>query len=114
MAPTTLAKQVTTTSPLGRDVKTSGYPIRMSELLLPLQGVKYIERVKATDAISIIRTKKAIKKAFMNQITHVGFSFIEVLSNCPTNWKKDPVESNKWVDETMAEFFQIGKIKDIQ
>lgn len=113
LAPTTLLEQVTTTSPFGRDVKNYGYPIRMSEMLVPLQGVKYVERVKATNAVSMIRAKKAIKKAFVNQLTNIGFSFVEVLANCPTNWKKDPEESNKWVDEAMSEYFQLGKMKDV-
>ena len=114
LAPTTLIEQVTTTSPYGRDVKTYGYPIKMLELLAPLQGVKYLERVKVTDAASVIKAKKAIKKAFINQITNVGFSMVEVVSSCPTNWRKDPVESNKMIDETISEYFKIGLIKDTQ
>ncbi len=114
LAPTTLIEQVTTTSPYGRDIKTYGYPVKMLELLAPLQGVKYLERVKVTDAASVIKTKKAIKKAFVNQITNVGFSMIEVVSSCPTNWRKDPVESNKMIDETISEYYKIGVIKDTQ
>ncbi|MBP7792705.1 MAG: 2-oxoglutarate oxidoreductase [Candidatus Goldbacteria bacterium] len=112
LAPTTLIGQVTTTSPDGRDVGTFGYPIKVPELLAPLQGVKYLERVKVTDAASIIKAKKAIKKAFVNQITNVGFSLIEVISSCPTNWKKEPVEANKWIDETASKYYEIGVIKD--
>ncbi len=112
LAPTTLIQQVTTTSPKGRDVKTYGYPIRMLELLTPLQGVKYLERVKVTDAASIIKTKKAIKKAFMNQLTNVGFSMVEVLSACPANWKMDPVAAIKHIDEEVAEYYPVGKFKD--
>jgi 2-oxoglutarate ferredoxin oxidoreductase subunit beta len=114
LAPTTLIEQVTTTSPYGRDVKTYGYPIKMLELLAPLQGVKYLERVKVTDAPSVVKAKKAIKKAFINQITNIGFSMVEVVSSCPTNWRKDPVESNKMIDETISEYFKIGLIKDTQ
>lgn len=114
LAPTTLIEQVTTTSPYGRDVKTYGYPIKMLELLAPLQGVKYLERVKVTDAASVIKAKKAIKKAFINQITNVGFSMVEVICSCPTNWREDPVESNKMIDETISEYFKIGLIKDTQ
>jgi len=114
LAPTTLIEQVTTTSPYGRDVKTYGYPIKILELLAPLQGVKYLERVKVTDAASVIKAKKAIKKAFINQITNVGFSMVEVICSCPTNWRKDPVESNKMIDETISEYFKIGLIKDTQ
>lgn len=112
LAPTTLIEQVTTTSPNGRDVKNYGYPIRMLELLAPLQGVKYLERVKVTDAASIIKTKKAIKKAFINQINNVGYSMVEVLSSCPANWRKEPVEANKLIDETIAEYFKVGVVKD--
>lgn len=114
LAPTTLIEQVTTTSPYGRDIKTYGYPIKVLELLAPLQGVKYLERVKVTDAASVIKAKKAIKKAFINQITNVGFSMVEVVSSCPTNWRKDPVEANKWIDEIITEYFKIGLIKDTQ
>ncbi len=113
LAPTTLINQVTTTSPMGRDAANYGYPIKVSELLSQFEGVKYLERVKVTDAASVIRTKKAIKKAFLNQINKVGFSFIEVLSSCPTNWGMEPVESNKWIDEKMEEYFPVGKIKDV-
>lgn len=114
LAPTTLIEQVTTTSPYGRDIKTYGYPIKVLELLAPLQGVKYLERVKVTDAPSITKTKKAIKKAFINQITNIGFSMVEVLSSCPTNWRKEPVESNKMIDETISEYYKVGLIKDTQ
>jgi 2-oxoglutarate ferredoxin oxidoreductase subunit beta len=113
LAPTTLINQVTTTSPMGRDAANYGYPIKVSELLSQFEGVKYLERVKVTDAASAIRTKKAIKKAFLNQVNKVGFSFIEVLSSCPTNWGMEPVESNKWIDEKMEEYFPLGKIKDV-
>jgi len=112
LAPTTLIEQVTTTSPNGRDVKTYGYPIRMLEMLSPLQGVKYLERVKVTDAASIIKAKKAIKKAFINQLTNVGFSMVEVLSSCPANWRKEPAEANRLIDETIAEYFKVGVVKD--
>ena len=112
LAPTTLIEQVTTTSPFGRDIKNYGYPIKVPELLAPLQGVKYLERVKVTDPASIIKAKKAIKKAFINQITNVGFSMVEVLSSCPANWKLEPDEANKLIDETISEHFPLGKIKD--
>jgi len=114
LAPTTLIDQVTTTSPFGRDIKNYGYPIKMIELLLPLEGVKYLERVKVTDVPSILKTKKAIKKAFLNQINNIGFSLVEILSSCPANWRKDPVESNKWIDEVVSHHYPLGKIKDIQ
>ncbi|HDT15173.1 MAG TPA: 2-oxoglutarate oxidoreductase [Firmicutes bacterium] len=112
LAPTSLIQQVTTTSPYGRDVKNYGYPVKVLELLSPLPGVKYLERVKVTDAASTIKAKKALKKAFMNQVTNVGYSMIEVLANCPTNWRKDTIESNKFVDEDMQEYYPLGVVKD--
>ncbi len=112
LAPTTLIEQVTTTSPYGRDVKNYGYPIKMLELLSPLQGAKYLERVKVTDAASVIKAKKAIKKGLINQMTNVGFSMIEVLSSCPANWRKEPADANKMIDEQIAEYFPLGKVKD--
>jgi len=114
LAPTTLLNQKTTTSPFGRDAKNYGYPIKMLELLAPLPGVKYLERVKVTDAASIIKTKNAIKKAFTYQIENVGFTMVEVLSGCPANWRKEPVEANKWIDEEVSKYFPIMKIKDIK
>jgi len=114
LAPTTLIGQQTTTSPMGRDAANYGYPIKVAELLSQLEGVKYLERVKVTDAPSTIKAKKAIKKAFLNQINKVGYSFVEVLSSCPTNWGMEPTESNKWIDEKMQEYFPIGKIKDVE
>jgi 2-oxoglutarate ferredoxin oxidoreductase subunit beta len=114
LAPTTLLNQTTTTSPFGRDAKNYGYPIKMLELLAPLPGVKYLERVKVTDAASIIKAKNAIKKAFTYQIENIGFTMVEVLSGCPANWRKEPVEANKWIDEEVSKYFPIMKIKDIK
>ena len=114
LAPTTLLNQTTTTSPFGRDAKNYGYPIKMLELLAPLPGVKYLERVKVTDAASIIKAKNAIKKAFTYQIENIGFTMFEVLSGCPANWRKEPVEANKWIDEEVSKYFPIMKIKDIK
>ena len=112
LAPTSLINQVTTTSPKGRDVKSYGYPIRVSELLAPLEGVKYLERVKVTDAASVIKAKKALKKALMNQINNVGFSMVEVLASCPANWRKDPIQSNEMIDKEISDYYKLGVIKD--
>ena len=112
MAPTTLVDQVTTTSPDGRTIEAYGYPIRMLELLAPLQGVTYLERVKVTNAASILKTKKAIKKAFSIQLEGKGFSMVEVLSACPPNWKKEPIAAHKWIDETVSSYYNLGVIKD--
>jgi len=114
MAPTTLCDQVTTTSPRGRDVSTSGHPIRMVELLESLPGVKYLERVKVTDPSSIIKTKRAIKKAFQNQIDGIGFSMVEVLTSCPENWKMDPVKSLERIDTVVSQYYELKKIKDVR
>jgi len=114
MAPTTLIDQVTTTSPLGRNIAMYGYPIKVAELLSPLEGVKYLERVKVTNAASIIKTKKAIKKAFLNQINGIGFSLVEILCSCPANWHKDEKQAIKWIDDVVAAYYPVGKIKDGQ
>jgi 2-oxoglutarate ferredoxin oxidoreductase subunit beta len=112
MAPTTMLGMKTTTSPYGRDEKLEGYPIRMSEILAQVRGSRYIERVAVTSPSNIRKAKKAIKKAFQCQIDGLGYSLVEVLSPCPTNWKKSPVEAWKWVDEVMVKEFPLGIIKD--
>ena len=112
MAPTTLLGQVTETSPYGRDAKEAGYPIKMSEMLSELDGSYYIERVALNNGKNILRAKKAITKAFKNQIDGKGFSLIEVLSTCPTNWGVTPIEANKWVEEKMIPTYPLGVFKD--
>jgi 2-oxoglutarate/2-oxoacid ferredoxin oxidoreductase subunit beta len=112
MAPTTLLHQTTTTTPLGRDPKFEGHPLRISEMLALTDGAVYIERTAVNSPANIRKTKKAIKKAFQNQIDGLGFSLVEVLSPCPTNWKMTPVESWKWVDDVMSKVFPLGVIKD--
>ena len=113
MAPTTLLSQKTTTTPYGRDDKIEGYPIKMSEILALVKGSAYIERVAVNSPANIIKAKKAIRKAFQVQIDCLGFSMVEILSPCPTNWKMSPVESWKWIDEVMVKEFPLGVIKDI-
>lgn len=113
MAPTTLSGQKTTTTPYGRDGALEGYPIRMSEILALLKGVTYIERVAVNSPANIRKTKKAIHKAFQMQIDNVGFSMVEILSPCPTNWKMSPLESWRWIDEEMTKEFPLGVIKDV-
>lgn len=108
MAPTTLVGQVTTTSPYGRDPKIAGYPVQISEMLATLEGAYYIERVSVHDVKNIRNAKKAIKKAFQNQIDKKGFSLIEVLSTCPTNWGLSPAESLKWLEENMIPKYPLG------
>jgi 2-oxoglutarate ferredoxin oxidoreductase subunit beta len=111
MAPTTLVGQVTQTSPYGRDSKTMGFPIKMSEMLATLKGVTYISRVALTKPAYIIKAKKAIKKAFQIQLDGKGFSFVEVLSTCPTNWGLSPVESSKWLEDNMIPYYPLGEFK---
>ena len=111
MAPTTLAKQKTATTPLGRDVATQGYPLKISELIAQLPAVKYVERVSLISPPEVMKAKKAILTAFGNQINHIGFSLVEILSPCPTYWGKSPVASMEWIKETMAKEFPLGRIK---
>ena len=112
MAPTTLPGQVTQTSPYGRDPKTQGYPVRMSEVLAQTEGATYIERVSVDCVKNINAAKKAIKKAFQTQLDGKGFSMIEVLSTCPTNWGKSPVEALDWLRENMIPYYPLGVYKD--
>ncbi|MCD6471817.1 2-oxoglutarate oxidoreductase [Candidatus Aerophobetes bacterium] len=112
MAPTTLIGQRTTTTTNGRDPKTAGYPIRVCEMLSQLEGSVYIERVAVDTPQHVMKTKKAIKKAFKNQIDGLGFSLVEVLSTCPTNWGLPPAEAIKWLQENMMEFYPLGVYKD--
>ena len=113
MAPTTLWNQKTTTTPYGRDVKIEGYPIKMSEMVALVKGAIYIERTAVNSPANIRKTKKAIRKAFQVQIDGLGFSLVEILSPCPTNWKMSPLESWQWIDEEMTKEFPLGVIKDI-
>jgi len=112
MAPTTLPGQVTETTPYGRDVKLAGYPIRVSELISTLTGACYVERVSVDTVPNILKAKKAIKRAFENQIAGKGFSMVEVLSICPTNWGLSPQESFKWLRDNMIPYYPLGVKKD--
>lgn len=112
MAPTTLLGQVTTTSPKGRLATREGNPLDLSEMLAITAGSAYIERTSVTSPKNILKTRKAIKKAFLCQLEDKGFSLVEVLSPCPTNWKMTPSEAIRWVDESMTKFFPLKVIKD--
>ena len=112
MAPTSLPGQVTQTSPYGRDVKTAGYPIKVCEMLSQLDGPEYLERVAVCDVANVNKAKKAIKKAFTNQIEGKGFSLIEVISSCPTNWGMTPKEALEWVKNEMIPYYPLGVYKD--
>ncbi|MGI6050783.1 MAG: thiamine pyrophosphate-dependent enzyme [Acetivibrionales bacterium] len=108
MAPTTLVGQVTTTTPYGRDAKYSGYPVRISEMLATLEGPAYIERVSLHDIKNIKKAKAAVKKAFKVQMAGKGFSLIEILSTCPTNWGLNPVEALKRIEKEMIPHYPLG------
>ena len=112
MAPTTLPSQVTETSPYGRNVKTDGYPIRVSEMISTLDGACYVERVSVDTVANIRKAKKSIKKAFQLQIDGKGFTLIEVLSICPTNWGMSASESIKWLQSDMIPYYPLGIYKD--
>ena len=112
MAPTTLPNQVTQTSPYGRDVTVVGYPVKVCEMLSQVTGASYLERVAVNNVKNIRAAKKAIKHAFQNQIEGKGFSLIEVLSTCPTNWGLSPTEAIKWLDENMETYYPLGVYKD--
>ncbi len=112
MAPTSLPGQVTQTSPYGRDVNHCGYPIKVSEMLATLEGPEYIERVTVNNVKNVKNAKKAIKKAFQNQIDGKGFSLVEVVSSCPTNWGMTPQAALKWIDDNMLPYYPLGVYKD--
>jgi 2-oxoglutarate ferredoxin oxidoreductase subunit beta len=111
MAPTTLPGQKTATTPLGRDVKAQGYPLKISELLAQLPGVCYVERVSLHSPAEVIKAKKAMKQAFVNQINNAGFSLVELLSPCPTYWGLSPLKSMDWIRDVMSKEFPLGRIK---
>ncbi len=112
MAPTTLVGQVATTAPKGRNEKLQGNPINVSEMLSQLKSAKYIERVSVDTPQNVMKAKKAIKKAFQNQIDGVGFSFVEVLSICPTNWGVEPVKALEFLRNKMMPQYPLGVFKD--
>ena len=114
MAPTTLPGQVTTTSPYGRDPALCGYPIRVSEMLATLDGPAYIARCSVHDVKHILDAKKCIKKAFETQIAKKGFSMVEVLSSCPTNWGMTPREALNWLEANMIPQYPLGVKKEVE
>ena len=112
MAPTTLIGQDSTTTPGGRKSTRDGAPLDLSQMLAITQGSTYIERTAVNSVKNIQRTKKAIKKAFQVQLENLGFSLVEILSPCPTNWKLQPIEACKWVEEEMTKIFPLKVLKD--
>ncbi len=112
MAPTTLLGQKTSTSPYGRKPQVEGYPIRMAELLSGLDGVAFSARAAVNSPKNLMDAKKQIRKAFRYQVEGKGFSFVEVLAACPTNWGMNPIEANERVGREMCEFFKLGTFKN--
>jgi 2-oxoglutarate ferredoxin oxidoreductase subunit beta len=112
MAPTTLMGQKTTTSPAGRGKNFEGSPLKVCEMLASLDGVAYLERVSVAAPVDVVKAGRAIKKAFQNQIDGKGFSLVEVLSMCPTDWKLSPVQSIEFVNDDMKKVFPLGVFKD--
>ncbi len=114
MAPTTLVGQVTTTSPYGRDRDHCGSPVKVCEMLATLDAPAYLERVAVNDVKGVVAAKRAIKKAFQYQMQGKGFSLVEVLSTCPTNWGMSPVESLDWLRDKMIPQFPLGVFREVQ
>lgn len=112
MAPTTMVGQRSTTTPRGRNLQRDGAPLDLTQMLAVGKGSVYLERVAISSPKTIKRAKKAIKKGFQTQMEGLGFSLVEVLSPCPTNWKMDSVSAFKWVEEGMTKAFPLGVIKD--
>lgn len=112
MAPTTLPGQKTSTTPLGRNVKTEGYPLRMSELLATIEGASYIVRTSVDSYKNLMNAKRAIEKSFRYQMEGKGFSLVEILSPCPVDWKLSPRDALKWVKNEMQSVYPLGAFKD--
>jgi 2-oxoglutarate ferredoxin oxidoreductase subunit beta len=111
MAPTTLPGMKSTTSPFGRDVETMGSPLKITELVAQLPGTYYVTRQSVHKPVNVRKTKKAIQKGFEYQKLNKGTCFVEIVSNCPSNWKMTPVDSNKWMEDNMLPFYPLGDIK---
>lgn len=114
MAPTTLVGQKATTAPLGRDEALCGKPIRVSEMLATIDGARFVERVAVNTPANIRKAKKAIKRAFECQIKGEGFAIVEVLSTCPTNWGKTPVNALKWLEENMIPYYPLQNFRNFE
>lgn len=112
MAPTTLLGQVTSTTPCGRNVELSGYPLKITEMIGMLPGTSYVTRQAVHTPASSRKCKKAIKKAFQNVLDKKGTSFVEIASTCNSGWRMTPVEANNWMEENMFPFYPLGDIKD--
>jgi 2-oxoglutarate/2-oxoacid ferredoxin oxidoreductase subunit beta len=111
MAPTTLIGQKATTAPIGRTVEHSGMPLKICEMMAAIPGASYVERVSVDTPANIRKAKQAIKRAFQCQLSGKGFSIVEVLSTCPTNWGMDPVDSMQWLRDNMIPYYPLGKFR---
>jgi 2-oxoglutarate/2-oxoacid ferredoxin oxidoreductase subunit beta len=111
MAPTTLAGQVTTSTPLGRDVARAGYAVRAAELIASQDGPAYVARTSVADPASVARTRRAITRAFQAQLLGLGFALVEVLAACPVNWGLAPADAHRWITDHMVPYFPLGELK---
>jgi len=111
MAPTTLQGMKSSTSPMGRNIKTMGYPLKMTDIVATLPGTYYVTRQSVHTPANVRKTKKAIRKAVQYQKLNRGTCFIEIVSNCPSGWKMTPVQSNKWMEENMFPYYPLGDLK---
>ena len=114
MAPTTLLGMKTATTPYGRDPRLNGYPYKISDMLCHLDGVCYVTRQSVHKPANVLKCKAAIRKAFENAMAGKGFSLVEVVSTCNSGWKLSPVAANKWMEENMLPFYQLGDLKDVK
>jgi 2-oxoglutarate ferredoxin oxidoreductase subunit beta len=114
MAPTSLLGQRTTSSPVGRDVHLAGYPLKVCELISQVEGAAYVARRSLHSPVEIRKAKKAIRQAFENQIAGAGFSLVELLSSCPTNWGMTPVEALRWIETEMVPAYPLGDFKNVR
>ncbi|WP_029684154.1 thiamine pyrophosphate-dependent enzyme [Thermotogota bacterium JGI 0000106-O11] len=112
MAPTTLLGMKTTTTPYGRSAENDGYPLHVAEIIKEARGVAFLARTKVNTPQDVVKTKKAIRKAFLAQIKGLGFGMVEVLSTCPTNWGIDPVSALKWLEQHMVPEYPLGVFVD--
>ncbi|MFA5354953.1 MAG: thiamine pyrophosphate-dependent enzyme [Thermodesulfovibrionales bacterium] len=112
MAPTTLLEQKTTTTPKGREVMSAGHPLHVSELLATLEGVSFIARTAVESFRNLVQTKTLIEKAFRYQMEGKGFSFVEILSPCPTDWWMPPHKATEWMNSRMMDVYKLGVFKD--
>ena len=112
MAPTTIDGMVTSTTPFGRNIELNGYPLKITELIAQLPGTSYVTRQSVQNATAVRKCKKAIKKGIQNALEKKGTSFVEVVSTCNSGWKMTPTAANKWMEENMFPYYQLGDLKD--